>query len=197
MRFLFLTSIWFAYVSPVLTQSRPMQKKAGNFVVWQANQPLSWENFKGVPDKDDWVHGAVTYAGFDVQVEEVHFFSREVLFKVVAVFDQRQSWVKPEKKDSGLLAHEQLHFDIAELFARKLEKKLNSLKVSVHDKAVVKKWQDYFTKAQLSLQNKYDHETVHGIRKEQQLAWQQEISRQLNKKGPNPSVQGYRLVKNK
>lgn len=156
-----------------------VSKNPDRYIHWQAAHPLKWENFKGKPEKDDVVHGAVTYAGIDLQVEKVHLLSGEITFKAIGVFDQKNSWVKTEKRDPQLLAHEQLHFDIAELYARKLERKLNSLKLSRQDKKTIKKWQDHFRKAQLSLQKRYDHETLHGIRAKEQEAWRRDIRMQL------------------
>ena len=38
----------------------------------------------------------------------------------IRLLSKPASWVKPDKLQDGLLAHEQLHFDICELYARRM-----------------------------------------------------------------------------
>lgn len=154
-----------------------------NLVYWQKEHPLQWDFFKGKVDAADEVHGAVTYAGIDLQAEKQHPLNGEITFKAMAVFDKNLSWVKPDCKDARLLAHEQLHFDIAEIFARRLETKLNSLKLSRKDIKTIKKLQQQYSRKQLEVQKRYDEETIHGIRAEQQKEWRKATDRQLNKPG--------------
>lgn len=47
-----------------------------------------------------------------------------VVVDVYAYFSPRQSWYHKDMADDHLLSHEQLHFDITELYARKLRKKI-------------------------------------------------------------------------
>lgn len=146
---------------------------------WEKNTPLRWAHFQGTPEAGDRIHGAVTYAGIEVQVEKVHFPGGEIQFKAWAVFDQKRSWVKEGRPDSLLLAHEQLHFDITEVYARKLTKKLNSLQLRKKDKALVKLWQNRYREAQLVAQELYDEESVHGLHLERQQAWRNLIDAEL------------------
>ena len=47
-----------------------------------------------------------------------------------AIFSKDSSWVlKNAVKDSELLQHEKLHFDITEIFARKCRKELRAIEV--------------------------------------------------------------------
>lgn len=146
---------------------------------WQKGYPLQWEHFQGKPDPSDLVHGAVTYAGIDVKVEKLEPWSGIITFKATAIFDQALSWVNPAKKDTRLLAHEQLHFDIAEVYARRLEKKLNSLRLTQGDKSKVKRLHQRYTQAQLAFQESYDKETLHGIKHREQQAWRRKIDQLL------------------
>lgn len=146
---------------------------------WEKNTPLRWTHFQGSPEAGDRVHGAVTYAGIEVQVENVRFPGGQIEFKARAVFDQKRSWVKAGHHDSLLLAHEQLHFDITEVYARKLTKKLNSLQLRKKDKALVKFWQNRYREAQLVTQELYDEESVHGLYLERQQAWRNLINSEL------------------
>ena len=153
-------------------------------LAWKAGEPLQWSHFKGKPDATDKVHGAVTFAGFDIKVEKISFPGGTIRFKARAVFDQQRSWVKAGEPDSHLLAHEQLHFDITELYARKLTKKLNALQLKSKDKAQIKKWQNYYFQAQMETQKQYDRESVHGLHFEMQEVWRELIDAELKASGP-------------
>ncbi len=79
-----------------------------------------------------------------------------------------------------MLAHEQLHFDIAELHSRKMNKRFAALQ----DKKIAKHeayWQVYEEVWQecLAVQRKYDQETEHGLKKEVNREWFQKIEKQL------------------
>lgn len=165
-----------------------------NYFFWHPGHPLQWEHFKGPVDSDDPVHGAVTYAGIDLQAEKHHPWSGYISFKAVAVFDKNLSWVKPDCKNEQLLSHEQLHFDIAELYARKLEKKLNSLRLTLKDKRKIKQLQQEYTRDQLEVQKKYDKETLHGLNSVKQKLWRKNISHQLGLPRRNSPPSSWQFV---
>lgn len=155
-----------------------------NLFSWREGVPLQWSHFQGKPEIADKVHGAVTYAGFDMEVEKIHFPGGHLRFKARAVFDRKRSWVKAGEPDSLLLAHEQLHFDITEIYARKLMHKLNSLQLRKKDKLLLKKWQNHYWQAQLKAQKQYDRDSMHGLRFEEQQAWRSLINAELRSTSP-------------
>lgn len=157
--------------------SAPAQQSA-HFLYWEEGKQLNWQHFKGRPDTDDHVHAAVTFAGIDLQVEHINLLG-EITFKARAVFDQQLSWAYEDRQSPAILQHEQLHFDIAEVYARKLERKLNSLKIRKSQKAGASKLLQRYTRAQLASQARYDAETVHGLNHKKQKAWQELVDREL------------------
>lgn len=179
-------AIEFSYpkVLPSTSESSgPFFSEPKRLLIWQQSRPLRWHDFKGIPEKGDKIHGAVTYAGLDVEVAD----NGPLQFSVVAVFDPFRSWVHPERKDPELLAHEQLHFDIAAVYAMKLEQKLNSLR-NKWDREKIKKIISIYEKAQLKSQQRYDDDSLHGIRKDQQQAWRKLINRELLKPSSSLSL---------
>ena len=150
-------------------------------LAWERKEPLQWIHFQGKPEADDNIHGAVTYAGIDLMVDKIQFPNGTIRFKARAIFDKKRSWVKEENQDLALLAHEQLHFDITEVYGRKLVLKLNELRLSKNDKAQIRKWQNRYWQAQLNAQKLYDKESVHGINAEQQQAWRSLIDAELRR----------------
>lgn len=160
-----------SYVETPLPFSLPSEPA---YLVWQKRRPLQWHDFKGRPEYTNHIHAAVTYAGLDVQLQD----DGPIRFRVEAVFDPQLSWVHPKKKDPQLLAHEQLHFDITEVYARKLENKLNSLN-NKRDRKKIKELIADYKQLQLNAQAQYDKESLHGIRQESQQAWRMLIDREL------------------
>ncbi len=98
-----------------------------------------------------------------------------------AFFDRTTSWVKEDAKSSdSLLMHEQLHFDICELYIRKLRKKMMQLILDPMDyidkcNGVFDEiWRDY-----QEAQKLYDKETEHGLIANEQNRWISEVAEQL------------------
>lgn len=145
---------------------------------WSYERLLVWSDFVGQPDEPESIYAAATYAGLSLDVTDVSFSGR-VSFKVRAVFDSHRSWVNTARLDDALLAHEQLHFDIAEVYARRLERKLNAMQLKVRDKEVAKKLLAQYNTAQMQEQKRFDKECVHGLNREHEHKWRSKIDREL------------------
>ena len=94
-----------------------------------------------------------------------------------AFFDKSKSWTKAAD-NKELLAHEQLHFDITELFTRKLRKKLSELNDPCGKDS--KKVQGIYDKNFEELnryQIRYDKETEHSMIETTQKTWEEKIKR--------------------
>jgi predicted secreted Zn-dependent protease len=99
--------------------------------------------------------------------------------QVRCFFIKSKSW-KKEGVSETLLQHEQLHFDIAELFARKLRKDL-SRKTSINDNNEI-----YFKGIYknvinecIAMQLQYDRETNHSRNRQFQVLWEGAIQEKL------------------
>lgn len=149
-----------------------------NFKRWNFDVPLQWSDFSGKPDSPDTEFAAATYAGLELDVAEVNLSGR-VTFKVRAVFDSQRSWAHPDRKDDHVLAHEQLHFDITEIYARRLERKLNAMQLKVKDKDIAKKLAMQYNEAQMKEQERFDKECVHGLDRRNQEGWRSNVDREL------------------
>jgi len=149
-------------------------------ISWKAIERLSWENFKGdVPTN---VRAAATTASgityrFSTSGTRDHM---EVDFKVDTHFYPNKSWYQPELCDEVILSHEQLHFDISELYARKLKERLNQANynrknVKVKVKVIYRKINEELN----DFQNQYDSETNFSRNREQQFKWNEKITKIL------------------
>jgi hypothetical protein len=98
-------------LSLLLVLSGNAQVKVSNDTLhWNANRPLTWNDFKGEPEEGRVLHGqilCVNLAGF--QRKSAH---HEIQFNSVSVFDRLNSWM-PEKDRTELgLSYFQVMFNI-------------------------------------------------------------------------------------
>ncbi|SFU43937.1 protein of unknown function [Pustulibacterium marinum] len=149
-------------------------------IVWNGYQRLSWKDFQGVPDLSTDA-AAVTASGLSYDLS-ASISKNEIVVvncKVSAFFYPTESWFKPEFADDHILAHEQLHFDITELMARKFRKRIAETKFSKNVKAEVKTIYNQMNKSLDSLQTAYDASANYSMNKKAQLSWQKKINKEL------------------
>ena len=149
-------------------------------VPWSKEDRLTWSDFRGkVPPAA--VPAATTASGISYSYtanlihHEVHLD-----FKVHAFFYPRESWYKPEQCDEITLSHEQLHFDIAELFARKMRHRLQNTSFSDNVKAEIRKIYKETLEELQKFQELYDWETDFSRNRGKQLEWNRKVDSLLN-----------------
>jgi hypothetical protein len=151
-------------------------------ISWRDDIKLTWNEFKGVP-KTNMSAVAVTASGitFEFSVRETN--SRIVSFdsQVYAHFYPNKSWYIKEQGDNHILAHEQLHFDITELYARKFRKQISQLKVTNNIKSELRQLHLNINKEVAVTQNLYDLESDNSVNREFQAKWNVYIKRELAK----------------
>ena len=113
--------------------------------------------------------------------EDLHLYEDRVVLSITAVMDTTQSWLHPESiGNKKLIAHEQLHFAISELWARKLRQ---SLQEEVYPKTdyqrLVYKKHLAVKAAWEAMQKRYDRETKHGTNGAVQIRWREQIEKEL------------------
>jgi hypothetical protein len=147
-----------------------MQKEE-DFIDWQENRKLSWDDFQGKPDKDS-PNAALTSSGIQA---DFSFGSKGYSFSIRCRFNKNRSWVKI--KTDNILSHEQGHFDITEIFARKFCKALREYRYNEKtvQQDLQKIYHDVLTEHQ-EWQVRYDRETNHSINREEQQAWERKIA---------------------
>lgn len=115
-------------------------------------------------------------------------FQRTVQLHIETVFDCRNSYFKSTRDTTSILAHEQGHFDITELYARRLAQTLqtqapDTKTVQANGEAIL---HNVMTEAQ-TLQDQYDTEVYADPTK--QPAWLARIAQQLTELQPYASKQ--------
>lgn len=151
-------------------------------IEWREDVKLSWSQFQGVP-KLNMSAVAVTASGitFGFSVKETDNVVTSFNTNVYAHFYPNRSWYKKEQGDNRILAHEQLHFDITELYARKFRSEIAKLKVSNTIRTQLKNLHVSINKELAETQNKYDKETNNSLNQEFQDQWNVYVPKELAK----------------
>lgn len=104
---------------------------------------------------------------------------------IYAAFFPKFSWIKEGAKgNEDVLRHEQLHFDITELHARKLRQRLENLVISsMKIEKLARSYSHEINSDLFHMQEKYDWDTNHGTDKAKQVWWITFIFLQLQKLG--------------
>ncbi len=147
-------------------------------IYWDDDKKLSWRDFQGKPKaSDDYRISALTSSGI------VHYRGckdGKIIFKVRAYFEKKTSWVKEEAYNDYILAHEQLHFDVTELFARKLRKSLSERPFLCGEETAFEHYIQQFIKGWEAKQHAYDFMTRNSMDKQQQKEWERKITMELS-----------------
>ena len=151
-------------------------------IEWQENRKLSWNDFRGTPDYTTDA-AAITASGIAYSLSAAVKSSGEVTakFRINTFFYPEDSWYKKELANEIVLAHEQLHFDITELFARKFRKTLSEYKFSKKIKQEVRAIYAQMTEDLQAFQKKYDYATDYSRIFENQKKWQLIVEKELQK----------------
>jgi hypothetical protein len=173
MQFIFLLISALMQLVPLPAPSQ-MDPGEEELLAWSAARKLVWDDFKGTPDaRSGAAASTATKLGFDYSVSK-----NEFAFSITLHFSKTRSWAR--EKNDHILRHEQGHFDIAEIFARKLYKKMKSYRFHKntyrHD---VNKIYDDILKDKDSMQQQYDEETDFSRNKEKQAEWLKKIASML------------------
>jgi hypothetical protein len=148
---------------------------------WNAQRQLTWEDFQGVPNLGaDYV--ASTNSGISFSFSyQVSDGVMTMQYEVLSNFYPELSWFKPTKVSEYILKHEQTHFDITELFARKLRKAMAETSFSNKPKQEVNAIYEQIERARRKFQNQYDRETEHSKNKSAEMQWRNLVAQELQK----------------
>lgn len=143
-------------------------------IPWDKNALLKYSDFTARPDTSSkWV--AVCPASIYIRGFIDKGFPN---FVVTNSFMRKEAWMKDTT--SAILGHEQLHFDIAEVYARKIRKAIDSLR-----RKNVKTINNYsveiakLMKRRHEIDSLYDEQTSHGTYGNEQSEWKQKILKEL------------------
>ena len=148
-------------------------------ILWSASRPLTVADYLGRPGMGDRMASS-TSSNINANAA-----CRDFVFAgtAQATFDPNTSWFRDAKNASAaLLRHEQLHFDLTEVYARIMRQKLvafsaraNCLKLqpafNILTKSVYAEWDRE--------QNRYDQDSNHGLNAARQAFWEKQTQQKL------------------
>lgn len=171
-----------------------------NFILWQENKKLKIQDFKAENNDTTKVNqqqflGAISairieYSSFQRNKNSVPNFS------IKTYFDPNESWML--LKNDYVLQHEQIHFDLTELYARKMRKSVESLRqknvtnISIYRKKI-QRWNAMKEKAS----NQFDADNQdYYIKIGQKILFQKNPKQEAWKKKVDRELFQYSLFKN-
>ncbi len=127
---------------------------------------MAWNDFKSEPKKDgDAVASTSTSLGLSYQVKE-----GKLTYHITCDFSKDKSW--GSLKTDYILAHEQAHFDITELHARKLYEALYQYQYNAARlKTDIAEIYSRIVKEKEAMQEAYDGQTDHSRHRLRQSEW--------------------------
>ena len=153
-----------------------------NQLVWDAEYRLSWSDFRGEP-QDDMDAVAITASGLSSSFSARTTTTDLVDYRsiVIAHFYPDKSWYKQGMVNDIVLAHEQLHFDITELNARKLRKRIAESNFSINIKSEMNRLVDQANEDLETMQEMYDSQSNYSMDVESQKKWQLYVMDELKR----------------
>ena len=169
-----MKTLFLLFISVMLFPQSDSEK-----INWSENRKLTWEDFKGTP---------TTSLGFAASTNTgIHFrysYSMEndeaiVEYSVKSFFVPEKSWYIPGKVSQQVLKHEQTHFDISELHARILLKRLESHKFSKNIKLKIAPIYLQVEEQRKLMQKQFDVQTNHSQNLKEEILWEERIAKEL------------------
>lgn len=155
------------------------QQPGEDLLRWSAGRKLTWQDYKAPPNPaSNAAATTTTYLSIDY-----HIGTDSFSYTIRSWFSRTRSWGR--HKDEHILAHEQGHFDIAEIFARKLQQRMKAY--TFNKRTYRKELHKIYTETadeKSAMQQQYDRETQHSIHKEKQAEWLEKIRQLLDELKP-------------
>ena len=171
-----------------------------DFILWQENKKLKIQDFKA--DNKDTIKvnrqqflGAISairieYSSFQRNKNSVPDFS------IKTYFDPNESWML--LKNDYVLQHEQIHFDLTELYARKMRKSVESLRQkNVTNISIYRKKIQHWNVMKEKTSNQFDADNQdYYIKIGQKILFQKNPKQEAWKKKVDRELFQYSLFKN-
>lgn len=147
---------------------------------WDSSHKLKWSDFEGVYNGSEESASTCTEISMEMEMDS----TGGVVFIVKAIFHPEKSFISPTcSRSEKALKHEQLHFDIAEVYARQLRLLLHTMQ-HTHNQANVTMAGHFYAWTQQAwnhAEDVYDLESEHSQNEIGQKKWETIIRDSLAK----------------
>jgi hypothetical protein len=168
--------VFFSLIVCCLIRPTPPER-----LVWDADRQLEWSDFKGSPDYLlDYVATTNSGMSHSYGINGNGFLDKSTS-SVLAHFYPTFSWYKPADTTAAILRHEQTHFDITEVYARKLRKRIQEYVFTANSNEEIKQLYKTIETERREAQRLFDQETDHSRLKDRELFWAERIRDSLEK----------------
>jgi hypothetical protein len=143
-------------------------------IPWTVRRIVGWEDFQSTPLRGtEAVASTSTSLGLSYQVKD-----EQLSYEVTCNFSKTKSWGL--MKTDYILAHEQGHFDITEICARRLHQALSAYTYNrrTYKQDLTRIYNNIVSQKE-QMQENYDHETDHSRNKAVQAEWMGRIEQML------------------
>ena len=158
-------------------QTKCKSTPQGQAIDWSPIAKLEWSHFKSAKKKGEGFAIAASTCGYGYDGIQQ---GDEIEVSIYVRFYCRESWHNDKYEIEDVLKHEQLHFDICELYGRKLYKgvldlrRKNNLTQDALEALYYKLTEEYE-----QTQDVYDAETNHSTNGNKQREWNVAISKAI------------------
>ncbi len=157
----------------ICTANNALSLSEDKRIDWEKERLLTWKDFQGVPYVNKPNIAAVT-----TSLIQYRWMCKDGYLRThcKAVFLKDESWVRLDSKNKRVLGHEQGHFNITEVYARKLQIMMDQRKYGCDEEAkleadieeVLEKWRD--------LETRYDKSTAYSLNVKMQRQWDKYVA---------------------
>lgn len=146
-------------------------------IIWNDSIKLTWNDFKAHPLNNN-KNSTISCTSIFIKASNVKILSFDI--DIIAYFIKNKSWVVLNQKDELGLKHEQGHFDITEIYARKCRKTIRETEFKKRNVGNLIKniYNDSFKECNKQ-QDLYDKETDHSHNTKKQEEWNSKITLEL------------------
>jgi len=172
MKFIAIIFLFFSVIFPSANEDEK--------IAWNENQKLSWSDFKAPPKGNGFV--ASTSSGISFSYNFSYKETGEIIdldVSITSYFYPEKSWFITSEASEYILKHEQTHFDISELHARILRKKISEASFSKNLKEEIEAIYKSVEDKRRAMQHLFDGESDHSKIKEKELEWEAYIAQQI------------------
>jgi hypothetical protein len=151
-------------------------------IQWSPDRKLDFKDFTNNMHEEDDNTGAESSIKIDYKIVSTSIWTGRIKIKVSAVFYPEQSWFNKKYITAKyILNHEQKHFDIAHVFANKLQNIIDNKVKGTNDfnNNFQQLYDENFNEYS-AFQAKYDSDTEHGANLEQQSIYDALIESMVN-----------------
>ncbi|MGL4629561.1 MAG: hypothetical protein ACRCVT_00035 [Leadbetterella sp.] len=183
----------FTFIFLITTVSCITTKKGNHFrddidiIVWQEHSKLEFNDFKAEvkPLEFKKINDVVAACASGIWMDPRKNFrfiwdGKVNNIQIFAYFSKKESWFEPSSFSKEILEHEQLHFDISELIARKLREKINSYSKAITQDQLHFEYENFSLELR-KLQEQYDYEVLQDSNGNEQLKWNIKIKNEISK----------------